>query len=120
MSELNRYELLCQYIKSLGKDVEKLDQQKKIAFISDSKNTRRTKGLKLVWLLRNYDPNNFRVWVRSETRGIMGTAYPNMIKTMSDYLPRGRYNNDSPSFNIRSDEDLVKAKKIIKFAYENL
>lgn len=117
MSEINRYEALCQYIKSLGKDVrDELDQLERIAFSSNSKNKirRKKQGLRLAWLLRNYNPNSFRVWVRREMRG---TPYPDTIKTISDYTPFGGWEKDYPAFNICSDEDLEKAKQIIKFAY---
>ena len=122
MPELDRYEQLCQYIKSLGNDIKEFEQKERISFVSDSKNKIRTvwKGLKLVQLEKNYNPYNFRVLVRIEKRGMMGTSYPYIIKTISDYSPTGGSKDYYPSFRICSDEDLEKAKKIIKFAYENL
>lgn len=120
MSEFNRYDALRQYIKSLGKDVkEEFDRLERITFTSNSKNRirKRRRGLRLAWLLRDYNPNSFRVWLRYEIRG---TSYPNIIKSISEYLPTGDSIYDYPAFNICSDEDLEKAKQMIKFAYENL
>lgn len=114
--KLTLYDRLLDYIRHLGDDIEEVEQEIRIAFSSQS----RLKGnkMRLVWICKpDYSGTTdfFWVWVRKDTES---TPYPEIIKTITHYVDDGGFGY--PAFKVGSENDLHKAKEVIRFAYERL
>jgi len=117
----HRHKELIKYIKSLGSDVRR-ESQKRLCFSYLSKKVKRRYNLALIYPKRM--PNEerpFTVHIRNDAPSYAPhIQYPSEITTISGYTSKVNTSDFYPKFKIVTDDDIEKAKRIIKFAYDNL
>ena len=109
------YDGLLTFIGSLGDDIKREYEQRRLSYSSISKRNK-----KRVNLLRIYAASRvaWTIWLRKETSDI---SYPREIEKLSEFTSEGDSKDlGFAHFKIKNESDLNVAKKIIKFAYDYL